>query len=229
MIDANSPDAIRDSVRDSYGAIANGGCCGPDANGGTAGCCAPAADPDALAQAIGYSREELENLPADANLGLSCGNPAAVASLVPGEAVVDLGSGAGFDAFLCGPKVGATGSVIGVDMTPQMLSKARTNAGSYTQRTGLNNVEFRLGEIEHLPVADNSVDVIISNCVINLSAQKDQVIREAFRVLRPGGRFAVSDMALFQRLPQSVMDRVEAWIGCVAGAISLEEYQTPAG
>lgn len=155
-------DDIRTTVREGYGAIARAGssCCGPATNG----CCAPAADPAALAGAIGYDQEELlKLLPEGANLGLSCGNPGAIAALKPGEVVLDLGSGAGFDAFLCGPKVGAGGRVIGVDMTPDMLSRARRNLDGYRTRTGLDNIEFRLGEIEHLPIADASVDVVISN------------------------------------------------------------------
>jgi SAM-dependent methyltransferase len=151
-------------------------------------------------------------------MGLSCGNPAALAALKPGETVLDLGSGGGFDIFIAGRKVGATGRAIGVDMTPEMLAKARRNTASYRELTGMDNVEFRLGEIEHLPVADNSVDAIISNCVINLSPDKAQVWREIARVLKPGGRVAVSDMALLQPLPAAVLKMVEALIGCVAGA-----------
>lgn len=208
---------IRTTVREQYGAMARAGssCCGPSTNG----CCAPAADPTALASAIGYDPGELARiLPDGANLGLSCGNPGAIAALKPGEIVLDLGSGAGFDAFLCGPKVGATGRVIGVDMTPDMLAKARGNIAGYTQRSGLANVEFRMGEIEHLPVADASVDVVISNCVINLSPDKPQVWREIARVLKPGGRVAVSDMVLLKPLPEAVRSQVEAYIGCIAGA-----------
>jgi arsenite methyltransferase len=213
----------RHTVRDQYAIVAEGGSCGP--RGDTSGCCAPASDPDALAKAIGYSVEELSKLPSSANMGLSCGNPAAIASLKKGEIVLDLGSGAGFDVFLAGPKVGSSGRVIGVDMTQEMLSKARSNAQSYTQNTGLNNVEFRLGEIEHLPVADSSVDVIISNCVLNLSTDKKQVWAEISRVLKPGGRICASDIALFQPLPDAVKDSVQNWVGCVAGAILIEDYQ----
>jgi ubiquinone/menaquinone biosynthesis C-methylase UbiE len=158
-------------------------------------------------------------------MGLSCGNPTAIAALQPGQIVLDLGSGGGFDVFLAGPKVGKTGRVIGVDMTPEMLTKARRNIASYRQSTGLDNVEFRLGEIEHLPVADASVDVVISNCVINLSPDKAQVWREIARVLKPGGRVAVSDMALLRPLPPQVAQMVEALVGCVAGAVLLEEYR----
>jgi ubiquinone/menaquinone biosynthesis C-methylase UbiE len=158
-------------------------------------------------------------------MGLSCGNPTAIASLRPGEVVLDLGSGGGFDVFIAGPKVGPSGRVIGVDMTPEMLSKARKNAVVYTERTGLDNVEFRLGEIEHLPVANASVDVVISNCVINLSPNKKQVWAEIARVLKSGGRVAVSDLALRQPLPSTVLESVEALVGCVAGASLVSEIQ----
>lgn len=216
---------IRTTVREQYGAMARAGApgkagretggCGP----ATTGCCAPAADPTALASAIGYDADELARiLPEGANLGLSCGNPGAIAALKPGEIVLDLGSGAGFDAFLCGPKVGATGAVIGVDMTADMLLKARASVTGYTSRTGLANIEFRLGEIEHLPVADGSIDVVISNCVINLSPDKPQVWREIARVLKPGGRVAVSDMVLLKPLPEAVGSAIEAYVGCIAGA-----------
>lgn len=215
---------IRTTVREQYGAMARAGssCCGPSTNG----CCAPAADPTALASAIGYDAAELQRiLPDGANLGLSCGNPGAIAALKPGEVVLDLGSGAGFDAFLCGPKVGATGRVIGVDMTPDMLAKARGNLAGYAQRTTLNNVEFRMGEIEHLPVADASVDVVISNCVINLSPDKPQVWREIARVLKPGGRVAVSDIVLLKPLPEAVASAINAYVGCIAGASLLDELK----
>jgi AhpD family alkylhydroperoxidase len=156
-------------------------------------------------------------------MGLSCGNPAALAALKPGEVVLDLGSGGGFDVFIAGRKVGATGRAIGVDMTPEMLAKARRNIASYHKETSLDNVEFRLGEIEHLPVADNSVDAIISNCVINLSPDKPQVWREMARVLKPGGRVAVSDIALLKPLPPEVLKLVEALVGCVAGAALVSD------
>ena len=158
-------------------------------------------------------------------MGLSCGNPLAIASLRPGEVVLDLGSGGGFDAFLAAPRVGATGRVIGVDMTPEMLAKARRNAVEFAKRTGLANAEFRLGEIEHLPVADASVDVVISNCVLNLSPDKPQVWREISRVLKPGGRVSVSDLALLRPLPEAVRGMVEALVGCVAGAVLVSETE----
>jgi arsenite methyltransferase len=215
-------DAVRTMVRDGYAKIANdtsSGCCSPGVS-----CCGSAPqDADKLARELGYTVEELKALPEGANMGLSCGNPAALAALKPGEVVLDLGSGGGFDVFIAGRKVGGTGRAIGVDMTPDMLLKARKNAGAYRQQTGLDNVEFRLGEIEHLPVADASVDVVISNCVINLSPAKAQVWREIARVLKPGGRVAVSDMALVKPLPEDVLKMVEALVGCVAGAALVSE------
>ena len=216
---------VRDAVREGYASIATSGCCGP--SGG--GCCgATAFTPEQLASAIGYSQTDLAAVPGSANMGLSCGNPTALASLKPGELVLDLGSGGGFDCFVAGPKVGATGRVIGVDMTPQMLAKARHNLATYQQRTGLSNVEFRLGEIEALPVADATVDVVISNCVLNLSPDKQRVWREIARVLKPGGRVAVSDLALVKPLPPAVVADVEALVGCVAGAVLVEDTRTMA-
>ncbi len=203
-------------VRQGYAAIATGktSCCGGKEMA-----------PGELARQIGYSTGELAALPEGANLGLSCGNPAALAALKPGETVLDLGSGGGFDVFIAGRKVGAAGRAIGVDMTSEMLAKARRNTAGYREQTGFDNVEFRLGEIEHLPVADNSVDAIISNCVINLSPDKPQVWREMARVLKPGGRVAVSDLALLRPLPQAVREMVEAVIGCVAGAVLVDETE----
>ena len=224
----SSEQDVHEKVRDGYAQIAQtgllttatapkgGGCCGPTCGGLTA---------DDLAGQIGYSAEEIKALPEGANMGLSCGNPTAIANLKPGQVVLDLGSGGGFDVFLAGPKVGPTGRVIGVDMTPEMLSKARRNTAAYRKTTGLDNVEFRLGEIEHLPVADASVDVVISNCVINLSPDKPQVWREIARVLKPGGRVAASDMALLRPLPADVAEMVEALIGCIAGAVLLDDYR----
>ena len=221
---------VRDKVREGYGkiAIGGGGCCGPKkaADGGS---CCGASQPDELAKELGYSEGELAALPEGANMGLSCGNPAAIAALKPGETVLDLGSGGGFDVLVCAQKVGPTGRAIGVDMTPEMLSKARRNAAAFAERTGLANVEFRLGEIEHLPVTDASVDVIISNCVINLSPDKPQVWREMARVLRPGGRVAVSDLALIKPLPGAIRDSVQALVGCIAGAVLVGETKQMAG
>jgi len=227
---------VRETVRKGYAAIAKGGgsCLPGVASRGEATCCGPAksccgsANPDAVAKAVGYSEAELATLPEGANMGLSCGNPGAIAALKPGEAVLDLGSGGGFDVFLVAQKVGPRGRAIGVDMTPEMMSKARRNAEDFRKRTRLSNVEFRLGEIEHLPVADASVDVVISNCVINLSPNKPQVWREIARVLKPGGRVAVSDLALLKPLPKRVRESIEALVGCVAGAVLVEETRSMA-
>ncbi len=222
-------DAVRDSVRAGYSKIAqtgtlSAGCCEGDAQDG--GCCGPVTlSADQVATAVGYANEDLSQLPEGANMGLSCGNPTAIASLQPGEVVIDLGSGGGFDCFIAGPKVGPTGRVIGIDMTPDMLSKARANIDSYRAHSGLDNVEFRLGEIENIPVADASVDVVISNCVLNLSPDKPRVWQEVARVLKPGGRVAISDLALLQPLPESVRNDVEALIGCVAGADLVENIK----
>ncbi len=209
-------------VRGGYAKIAEvtaSGCCPPGVS-----CCGSAPqDAERLARELGYTVEELQALPDGANMGLSCGNPAALAALQPGETVLDLGSGGGFDVFIAGRKVGASGRAIGVDMTPEMLAKARKNIAFYREQTQLDNVEFRLGEIEHLPVADDSVDAIISNCVINLSPDKSQVWREMARVLKPGGRVAVSDLALLKPLPPEVLQLVEALVGCVAGAALVSD------
>jgi len=202
-------------VREAYGKIAKGdlpGCgCG----------CSCSGDSREFARLLGYTGNELSVIPAEANLALSCGNPTAVAALKQGEVVLDLGSGAGFDCFLAAARVGSSGRVIGVDMTPEMLERARDIA----YRDHISNVEFRLGEIENLPVADNSVDVVISNCVINLSQEKERVFREIHRALKPGGRIAVSDMALTRELPEAAKDSIEAYIGCVAGAVMVEWYR----
>jgi SAM-dependent methyltransferase len=173
-----------------------------------------------LSRAIGYSDEELEAVPEGANLGLGCGNPVALASLRKGETVLDLGSGAGFDCFLAANRVGKNGKVVGVDMTSEMVERARENA----RKGDFGNVEFRLGDIEDLPVDDNSIDAVISNCVINLSPDKQKVFSETFRVLKPGGRLMVSDVVLLKPLPKSLLNSVEAYVGCVAGAAIKDEY-----
>jgi len=220
---AKTAEDVRNAVRAGYGQIAKSGgsCCGPAPT-----CCgsSPVASED-LAKHIGYSSEELAALPEGANMGLSCGNPNALAALQAGEVVLDLGAGGGFDVFIAGKKVGAMGRAIGVDMTAEMLGKARKNIAAYRERTGLDNVEFRLGEIEHLPLADNCVDAVISNCVINLSPDKAQVWREIARVLKPGGRVAVSDLALLKPLPPAVLESVEALVGCVAGAVLVSNTE----
>jgi SAM-dependent methyltransferase len=208
---------IKKKVRESYGEIARKGsscCCSPT----NEPCCGSEAK--TASKAIGYSNQEIASVPEGANLGLGCGNPIAIASIKPGETVLDLGSGPGFDSFLAAQKVGKNGKVIGVDMTPEMIEKARGNArkGKYT------NIEFRLGEIEQLPVEDNSIDIVISNCVINLSPDKAKVFKEAYRVLKPGGRLMVSDLVLLKELPESVKDSEAAYVGCIAGAMLKKDY-----
>lgn len=216
---SESKEKIKQEVRRGYGEIAKGkpGCCS-----NSSACCG-SSSPDKHAEAIGYTLDELNTLPDGANMGLSCGNPTALADLKPGQVVLDLGSGGGFDVFIAAQKVGPQGKAIGVDMTPEMLGKARAAISVFTKKTGLQNVEFRLGEIEHLPVADNSIDVVISNCVINLSPDKPQVWREICRVLKPGGRACVSDLALKEEPPAEVKASVQALVGCVAGAVTIEE------
>jgi SAM-dependent methyltransferase len=208
-------DVVIEAVRQRYSQAAEADGCGCAPS-----CCGTSA-PDAVSQALGYSASELAAVPAGANLGLGCGNPQAIAALEPGETVLDLGSGAGFDCFLAARQVGATGRVIGVDMTPAMVSKARANAG----KGGFANVEFRLGEIEHLPVADTTVDVIMSNCVINLSPDKPRVFAESFRVLKPGGRLAISDVVASTDLPAHIRDDIALLTGCMAGASTITELQ----
>jgi SAM-dependent methyltransferase len=207
---------VKKLVRNRYARVArnNGSCCASSVS------CCSAPTNEQVSKMIGYSENEMAAVPEGVNLGLGCGNPVALASLREGERVLDLGSGAGFDCFLAAQKVGKRGKVIGVDMTPEMLEKARSNArkGKYT------NVEFRLGEIENLPVADNSVDAIISNCVINLVPNKRRVFEEAFRVLVLNGRLMVSDIVLLKRLPEAVQKNVEAYAGCIAGAEIKDKY-----
>jgi SAM-dependent methyltransferase len=253
-------DEIRDAVRGHYGKTAEGCCGGPapkdadaccvadteakaageggcgcgvtpssDNNSTRGACCSgPALSPDETSKILGYSSDELASLPEGANLGLGCGNPQAIASIKPGETVLDLGSGAGMDCFLAAKTTGAKGFVIGVDMTPEMIAKAKLNA----EKAGVKNVEFRLGEIENLPVADSNVDVIVSNCVINLSPEKWKVYSETFRVLKPGGRIAVSDIVLTAALPEELQNDLFLYTGCMAGASSLpdiESYLSEAG
>ncbi len=221
--EADHKEGIREIVRQGYANLA--GCASSCCARTPPSYCAPSSA-ETLARSVGYSEEDLSALPEGANMGLSCGNPTALTSLKPGEVVLDLGSGGGFDVFIAARKLGPTGKAIGVDMTPEMVTKARRNADRFREETGLDNVEFRLGEIEHLPVAENTVDVATSNCVINLSPDKPQVWREVARVLKPGGRVAISDLALLQPLPQAVLDSVAALVGCVAGAVLVEETET---
>jgi arsenite methyltransferase len=208
---------IRKVVRERYAKVVKQGssCCTPAPS-----CCGSTDLIQDISKKIGYTDAELRAAPEGANLGLGCGNPIALASLKQGETVLDLGAGAGFDCFLAARTVGDQGRVIGVDMTPEMLEKARDNA----QKGNYANVEFRLGEIEHLPIADNSVDAVISNCVINLSPDKKGVFAEAFRALKPGGRLMISDIVLLKELPAFIKNSIEAYIGCVAGAMLKDEY-----
>jgi arsenite methyltransferase len=214
-------DEVRQHVRNRYKGIAlqdspAENCCAPSLR-----CCDTPVDFEKVSSKLGYSDEELSVVPDGANLGLGCGNPQAIASLKPGEVVVDLGSGGGFDSFLASRQIGETGRVIGVDMTPEMISRARNNAS----KGGFTNTEFRLGEIEHLPISDNSVDVIISNCVINLSPDKQQVFHEAFRVLKPGGRLAISDIVTTATLPDEIKEDLDSLAGCISGASSIDDLK----
>ncbi len=240
-METREQEKIREAVRNRYAKVATGssgatdgdksiadGCCGSSVSPATSqsvGCgCGNSRQTDALAMdkleaLLGYSAESLVSAPEGANMGLGCGNPVALASLRKGETVVDLGSGGGFDCFLAAQRVGADGRVIGVDMTPEMVAKARHNA----EKANAANVEFRLGEIEHLPVADNSVDLILSNCVINLSVDKAQVFREAYRVLKPGGRLSISDILATQPLPPEVREDLALVSACVGGAATLDD------
>jgi SAM-dependent methyltransferase len=217
-------DLIRESVRERYGDIArkgDAGCCGPSLD------CCDTEMTDLIgiqnqqSSQMGYSDEELASVPEGANMGLGCGNPQAIAALKPGETVLDLGSGAGFDSFLAARQVGPGGMVIGVDMTPDMISKARENA----RKSSFDNVEFRLGEIEHLPVADACVDVIISNCVINLSTDKPAVFREAYRTLKSGGRLAISDVVATAQLPEEIKNDLKLYSACVSGASTISDLE----
>ncbi|MGD8501190.1 MAG: arsenite methyltransferase [Phycisphaerales bacterium] len=208
---------IKRMVREGYAQRVQNksSCCAP-----VNSCCGSGDSIKSVSKAIGYTEKEIDSVPDGANLGLGCGNPIALASLAEGETVLDLGSGAGLDCFLAANKVGKTGKVIGVDMTPEMLDKARENA----RKGNYENVEFRLGEIENLPAADNSIDIIISNCVINLSPDKKGVFGEAFRVLKPGGRLMVSDIVLLKELPDFIRDSIAAYVGCISGALLKAEY-----
>jgi arsenite methyltransferase len=210
----NSKETIRQTVRERYGERAKAGesCCGT-----TGSCCSSS---QTISTKLGYSEQELGSIPAGADLGLGCGNPTAMASLKPGETVLDLGSGAGIDCFLAANLVGETGLIIGVDMTAAMIDRARENP----KKNNIENVEFRLGEIEHLPVADASVDVVISNCVVNLSPDKPQVFSEVYRALKPGARMMISDIVQLKLLPKDILKSIEAYVGCIAGASLKQDY-----
>ncbi|MBW8036646.1 MAG: arsenite methyltransferase, partial [Planctomycetes bacterium] len=212
-------DEIRQAVRKTYGQVAqsDGGGCGC----GESACCGTEGDSSAKSTSVnlGYSDDDVSSVPEGANMGLGCGNPQAIASLRDGEVVLDLGSGGGFDCFLAGKAVGDSGRVIGVDMTPEMVTKARGNA----EKSGVGNVEFRLGEIEALPVADEAVDVVMSNCVINLSPEKDKVFKEVFRILKSGGRLAITDVVATKALPENIRQNLELHAGCIAGAALITE------
>jgi SAM-dependent methyltransferase len=228
---------IKEAVRERYGNVAKAGsvsigsspttsCCSPSDTTGerntAASCCGgPEVTPEHISTVMGYSKEDIAGVVEGANMGLGCGNPVALASLKPGETVVDLGSGGGFDCFLAAKQVGETGQVIGVDMTPEMITKARINA----EKMGTKNVEFRLGEIEHLPVADNSADLIMSNCVINLSPDKLSVYRESYRILKPGGRLSISDVLATAKLPDEVQKNLALVAACVGGAATFEDTE----
>jgi SAM-dependent methyltransferase len=214
-------DKIRNAVREQYGRVAESGNAGCGCSA-TSCCDEPGLDVKATSVELGYSNADVNEVPEGANMGLGCGNPKAIASLKTGETVLDLGSGGGFDCFLAVKEVGESGQVIGVDMTPEMVSKARRNADN----AGYDNIDFRLGEIERLPVADSIVDVIISNCVINLSPEKARVFQESFRVLKPGGRLAISDVVATAELPEKLKNDIAAFTGCVAGASFIAEIET---
>lgn len=218
MNDEEKPERIKDDVRKSYARIAKGiqtSCCGPKQS-----CCSKRILAQDISKKIGYTNDELSCLPEGANLGLGCGNPVALASLNHGEVVLDLGSGAGIDCFLAARQVGPTGKVIGLDMTAEMVAKARDNA----RKGGFENIEFRLGDIENMPVEKDSVDVIISNCVINLVPDKTRAFAETYRVLKAGGRMMISDIVLTKELPVAIKESVEAYVGCLSGAVMKEEY-----
>jgi SAM-dependent methyltransferase len=254
-METTAKEEIREAVRDAYGKVARAGgvvtetsqaascgcgptevstettggasCCGPSeisaetSQAASCGCGGPDLSIEQMSQVIGYSKEDIADVPEGANMGLGCGNPVALSSLEPGETVVDLGSGGGFDCFLAAKEVGESGKVIGVDMTPDMVAKARKNAG----KIGTSNVEFRLGKIENLPVADNSVDIIMSNCVINLSPDKPSVYREAYRVLKPGGRLAISDIVATAELPDKAQKDLALVAACVGGAATIDDTE----
>ncbi len=217
----DNSNSIRNDVRNTYGAIANANETSAGAGIKSTCCGGSGLNVESLSKIMGYSEKDLANSPHPSNMGLGCGNPKAIASLKPGETVLDLGSGGGFDCFLAAREVGESGMVIGVDMTPEMIHLARKNAAEM----GVQNVEFRLGEIENIPVADNSVDVILSNCVINLSPEKGKVFQEAYRVLKPGGRLAISDIVAVRPMPESFQNDPQMICGCIGGAALVDEIR----
>ncbi|MBS0622984.1 MAG: arsenite methyltransferase [Verrucomicrobia bacterium] len=220
-VEAKDVEEVKNEVRGAYGSVAEANQQKKSCGNGRS-CCGVSAKPDpTYSQELGYSKEELESAPAGSNMGLGCGNPQAIAALKTGEIVLDLGAGGGFDAFLAARKVGPTGKVYGVDMTPAMLSTAR----AYASGEGYRNVEFLLGEIEHLPLPNNAVDVIISNCVVNLSTDKAQVFSESFRVLKEGGRIAISDVVANQPLPKEMVNNEELYCNCISGAIPISDLK----
>ena len=221
-METKKADVLRQMVRNRYAQTVTGKGCGGTSNT-IGGCCGSSSGSiEQVNRLMGYSAEELDSVMEGANFGLGCGNPTAIGEIKPGDVVLDLGSGAGFDCFLAARKVGDSGRVIGIDMTPEMLSKARANA----VKMKTNNVEFRLGEIEHLPAADNSVDIIISNCVINLSPEKRQVFKETFRILRPGGRLFISDVVATAEMPASMREQAAMMTGCIAGAEHVDRIES---
>lgn len=219
--DVKQNEKVKENVRTQYGKVAEANnackCCG----NGKSCCGVPANDDIDYLIELGYSKEDIDSLPKGANMGLGCGNPQLITKLKPGEYVLDLGAGGGGDVFLASRKVGPTGRVFGVDMTPSMLQKARLNA----EKSGFTNVEFRLGEIEHLPLPNSIIDVIISNCVVNLSTNKQQVFNEAFRVLKPGGRIAISDIVAYKPLPKEILNNSQLYCACVSGAMLIPDLK----
>jgi arsenite methyltransferase len=221
VVDINQKQDVKNTVRSAYRDVAKANNQSKSC-GNSRSCCGVSENLDeAYSKELGYSEEELNSVPEGSNMGLGCGNPQAIASLKQGEYVLDLGAGGGFDAFLAAKKVGPSGKVFGVDMTPEMISKARTNA----EKHGYHNVEFLLGEIEHLPLPNNAIDAIISNCVVNLSTNKDLVFEESFRVLKEGGRIAISDIVSYKPLPKEMVDNEELYCNCISGAITIDELK----
>lgn len=217
----NKKENTKENVRSTYGNVAEANNCGKGCGNSRSCCGVPSTTDENYAVELGYSEEDLQSVPEGSNMGLGCGNPHLIAELKSGEYVLDLGAGGGFDVFLAAKKVGPNGKAFGVDMTPEMISKARLNA----EKGGYRNVEFLLGEIEHLPLANSSIDVIISNCVVNLSVSKEQVFREVFRVLKEGGRLAISDVVADKPLPPEIANDSQLYCACIAGAMTADELR----